>query len=249
MKQHEGYFRVAAGIPKCSVADVMANSTSIAEIWQKANEAEASLIVFPELCLTGYTIKDLFLDRALINKTYKALEALVKISKSVDCASIVGMPLEVDDMLMNCAVFIQGGKLLGIVPKSYLPNYREFEEQRWFHSGMDISSTKWFGNIRAPIGTDLLFSAGDAVIGIEICEDMWVQIPPSSYQVSAGANIICNLSASNFTIGKAELRRMLTQSISDRGKCGYVYVASGPGNLLRIYLLMRMLLYMKIVNV
>ncbi|MGW8178063.1 MAG: nitrilase-related carbon-nitrogen hydrolase, partial [bacterium] len=230
MKQYTGYFRVAAGIPTCSVADVMANATNIAEVWQQAEKDGVSLIVFPELCLTGYTARDLFMDRALINETYKALEALVKISQSVDCAAIVGLPIEVEDMLMNCAAFIQKGKLLGLVPKSYLPNYREFEETRWFHSGRDLSVPKWFGPIRAPIGTDLLFSSNDgAIVGVEICEDMWVQVPPSSYQVSAGANIVCNLSASNFTIGKAELRRLLAGSISDRGKCAYVYVAAGPG--------------------
>lgn len=229
MKQYPGYFRVATGIPKCSVADVMANATNIADVWQQAEKEEASLVVFPELCLTGYTVRDLFLDRTLIKETYRALEALVKISKSVDCAALVGLPIEVEDTLMNCAAFIQGGKLLGLVPKSYLPNYREFEEARWFHSGRDVSVPKWFGALRAPIGTDLLFSAGDAVVGVEICEDLWVQVPPSVYQVSAGANVICNLSASNFTIGKADLRRLLARSMSDRGKCAYVYVAAGPG--------------------
>lgn len=229
MKQYSNYFRLAAGIPKCSVADVMANATSIAEVWQQAEAVGASLVVFPELCLTGYTIKDLFADRALIGETYKGLEALVKISKSVECAALIGLPVEAEDTLMNCAAFIQGGKLLGLVPKSYLPNYREFEEARWFHSGRDLSISKWFGPIRAPIGTDLLFSSNGVVIGVEICEDLWVQVPPSVYQVSAGANIICNLSASNFTIGKADIRRMLVRSSSDRGKCAYLYVAAGPG--------------------
>ena len=144
------------------------------------------------------------------------------------------MPLCLNGSVYNCAVVIQAGRILGVVPKSYLPNYGEFEETRWFRPGHEIKpgTTIALGGDDVPIGTDILFSSAktpEFVIGIEICEDAWVHRPPASDQISAGATVICNVSASNFVVGKAETRRLLMRAQSQRGHCAYLYVAAGPG--------------------
>ena len=229
----KGYARVAAAVPPAAVADVNANRESILALWREAHTAGVNVLVFPELGLSGYSIRDLVMNGTLLDACEQSLSALVEASSSLDPMAMVGLPVRHNHGLYNVAAVIQQGKLLGLVPKAYLPNYREFEEARWFRSGFDLAagSEITLGRHTAPIGLDLLFrsSLAELSVGIEICEDAWVQTPPSSAQVSSGATLICNLSASNFTIGKAELRRLLMQSISDRGKCAYVYVAAGPG--------------------
>ncbi|MEZ4470719.1 MAG: NAD(+) synthase [bacterium] len=230
-----GFARIAAAVPACAVADFAANRAHTLAVWRQAHAEGVNVVVFPELGLCGYSVRDLFLDGLLQEACLESLRLLVEASAELAPLALVGLPLNVRGLgLYNVAAAIQGGRLLGIVPKAYLPTYREFEEARWFRPGAEVpagETVRLFG-ADVPFGLDVLFAADgqrDLVVGAEICEDYWVHVPPSVYQVSAGATVICNLSASNFTVGKAELRRLLGQSASDRGKCAYVYVAAGPG--------------------
>ena len=229
----KGYARVAAAVPLTAVADMDLNRDRTLNLWREADSAGVHVVTFPELGLSGYSIRDLVLSTALLDACEASLLELVDASKGLQSMAIVGLPLRAPGGLFNCAAAIAGGELLGVIPKAYLPNYREFEEARWFRSGFDVRpySTIEVGRHTADFGLDVLFksSLDDFLVGVEICEDLWVQDPPHAQQVSAGANVICNLSASNFTIGKAELRRLLATAASDRGKCAYVYVAAGPG--------------------
>ncbi|MFH1132839.1 MAG: NAD(+) synthase, partial [Pseudomonadota bacterium] len=229
-----GFARISAAVPMCGVASFAANLTNILELWRRADQQGSALVVFPELALSGYTARDLFLDRHLLDKCVDSLSELVEKGGRFNPMALVGLPLRVGSRLYNVAAALQGGRVLGVVPKSFLPNYREFEEARWFRPGVEVPAGTTIGLLgeSVPFGTDILFqcaSLPDLVVGVEICEDHCVQIPPNARQVSAGATVICNLSASNFTIGKAELRRLLACSSSDRGKCAYVFVAAGPG--------------------
>lgn len=229
----KGYARIAAAVPVTGVADVQANHERTLALWREADTAGANVVVFPELGLSAYSIRDLCLNTTLLDDIETTLLALIDAGSALEPLAIVGLPIRFQHGLYNVAALIHRGHLLGMVPKAYLPNYREFEESRWFRSGFDLPALAniQLGNQTAPFGLDVLFQSSipDLTIGVEICEDFWVQAPPSASQVSAGATVICNLSASNFTIGKAELRRLLAQSASDRGKCAYVYVAAGPG--------------------
>lgn len=229
----KGYARIAAAVPAAAVADVEANRDRTLALWREADAAGANCVVFPELGLSGYSIRDLSLNTTLLDVCEMSLSALLESGKALEPVAIIGIPLRFNHGLYNCAAVVHQGKILGVVPKAYLPNYREFEEARWFRSGFDIPPLAVIdiGKHAAPFGLDLLFNSSmkGFTLGVEICEDLWVQVPPSSYQVSAGATLICNLSASNYTIGKAEIRRTLASSASDRGKCSYVYVAAGPG--------------------
>lgn len=229
-----GFARISAAVPPCHVGDPQSNLRETLALLQRSHRQADALVVFPELGLTGYTARDLFHDHHLIHSAEQALAELLERSRELRPMALVGLPVRLGDGLYNAAAAIQGGRLLGLVPKAYLPNYREFEEQRWFRPGSEIPAGQRvrLAGHEVPIGLDLLFVGADypdLVVGVEVCEDFFVQVPPSSYQVCAGATVICNLSASNFTIGKAELRRLLARSISDRGKCAYVYVAAGPG--------------------
>ncbi len=229
----KGYARIAAAVPAAAVADVQANADRTLALWREADSAGANIVVFPELGLSGYSIRDLSLNTTLLDRCEDALLSLAEAGKALEPVALVGLPVRFNHGLYNCAAVLHQGSVLGIVPKAYLPNYREFEEARWYRSGFDIDNNAMLdiGQHQIPFGVDLLFksSLSNLTVGLEICEDLWVQAPPSSFQVSAGATVICNLSASNFTIGKAELRRLLASSTSDRGKCAYVYVAAGPG--------------------
>jgi NAD+ synthase (glutamine-hydrolysing) len=228
-----GFARIAAAVPRVRVADIEENLRATRELIDQAHERGVQVVVFPELGLSSYTARDLFHDRVLLERSRDALATLVEASARVAPAFCVGLPLRLERGVFNVAAFVQGGRLLGLVPKSYLPNYREFEELRWFRAGIEVddgSEITLLGQ-RIPFGTDLLFEADgleDFVVGLEICEDLWVQSPPSSAQVSAGATVVCNLSASNFLVGKAEQRKLLCASASLRGKCAYLYVAAGP---------------------
>jgi NAD+ synthase (glutamine-hydrolysing) len=228
-----GFVRVIAAVPRVGVAGIEDNLQQTLELWRKAEAQGAQVLVFPELGLSSYTARDLFASGVLLSGALAALERLVRESQGFAALAFVGMPLRARGGIYNVAVALQHGRVLGIVPKSYLPNYREFEERRWFRPGTEVPANSVLNVLHAdvPFGTDLLFAADGApelVVGVEICEDLWVQVPPSSAQVSAGATLICNLSASNVTVGKADLRKLLCASASDRGKCAYAYVAAGP---------------------
>ncbi len=222
-----GLFRITSAAPEVSVANPASNVDSSLEIIESS---DAELILLPELGLTGYTCGDLFAADDLLRAATEALQSLAMQTRSRDAVIVVGLPLSVAGSLMNCAAVLSGGSIRGIVPKSYLPTYREFYEARHFRaaSATDPDSIDIDGQ-RIPFGTDLLFQWGDAVIGIEICEDLWTPVPPSGHAALAGANILLNLSASNETIGKADWRRDLVRSQSGRCIAAYAYSSSGPG--------------------
>ncbi|MCB9598190.1 MAG: NAD(+) synthase [Sandaracinaceae bacterium] len=229
-----GFARVSVAVPEVRVADFDANLEHTLALLEQAHDQGDALVVFPELGLCGYTVRDLLLDHHLLESCEDALRDLLDASPDTAPLAVVGMPVRVGGGIYNCGVAIHRGRVLGVVPKAYLPTYREFEEARWFRPGTDVppGSMISIADQTVPFGLDLLLEAEDdpdLVIGLEICEDYWVHVPPSVYQVSAGATVIANLSASNFTVGKAELRRLLARSASDRGKCAYLYVAAGPG--------------------
>lgn len=225
-----GFIKVAAAVPLVRVADCFYNITEIEKLMRKASETEVQIIAFPELAVTAYTCMDLFAQQTLLDAALKALIQLVDSTKDLRLMGIVGMPLEVDSRLMNVAIAFQSGKILGVVPKSYLPNYKEFQEQRWFASAFDNSSpTVRIGDDIVPFGSDLLFKSGSTCVGIEICEDLWVPVPPSSIMAMKGANILINLSASNEIIGKHNYLRSLIAQQSARCLAGYIYSSAGFG--------------------
>ena len=225
--------RVAAVTVKETVADVDANVIQIKENIDKAFDNDVDLLVFNELTLTAYTCQDLFLQETLIEKAEEALLDLANYTKYKKICVIVGAPLRFRSKLYNCGVVIQNGQILGVVPKINIPNYNEFYEARHFTSGREIVSEEIeIGGHLVPFGINLLFKNKlnkDFVFGIEICEDLWVAIPPSSYLATNGATIIANLSASNEVIGKSEYRRDLVVNQSARLDCGYVYASAGDG--------------------
>ena len=232
-----GFVRIAAAVPNCEVAHVQANVEATRALWRRAHDEHHALVVFPELGLTGYTARDLFHDHHLLEAAREGLRHLAHEARELSPLAVVGLPLRVGLGVYNVAVALQGGRARAVVPKAYLPNYREFEEARWFRPGVEVpaGSTVDLGPAlghAVPFGLDVLLQADAApglVLGIEMCEDFWVPVPPSALQTLAGATVVANLSASNFIVGKAELRRLLAQASSDRGKCAYLYVAAGPG--------------------
>ena len=221
-----GMFRVAAVSPKQHVACPSKNAS---ETLSWIDETDADLIVFPELGLSGYTCGDLFGSEELLHGCIDALGSVCDHSASVPRVIVVGLPLVVSGALMNVAAVVWGGKVQGIVPKTFLPNYREFYEARHFRaaSKQDPDRVCLLGD-PIPFGVDQVFQFGEACIGVEICEDLWTPIPPSSHAALAGANVLVNLSASNETIGKAAWRRDLIRSQSGRCIAAYVYSSSGP---------------------
>jgi NAD+ synthase (glutamine-hydrolysing) len=228
-----GFARVAACTIVSNVADPTANATGIIDAARACHEKSIAVAVFPELCLSGYAIEDLLLQDALLDATERALATIVDASVDFTTVLVVGAPLRNGSRIYNCAVVVHRGCILGVVPKTYLPTYREFYEARHFGSardavGLEIS----IGTVRAPFGTDLLFEANDVpglVIGIEICEDMWIPVTPGSELVLAGATVLLNLSGSPITIGRARSRALLCQSTSARCLAAYVYAAGGAG--------------------
>jgi NAD+ synthase (glutamine-hydrolysing) len=229
-----GFVRVSAAVPQVKITDFHFNASQVLALWKRANEQKSVVVCFPELCLTGYSAKDLFSNMFLLQETMWTLAWLLKEGKDLTTVAIIGMPIVVENNMYNCAVAIQGDKVLGVIPKSYIPNYGEFEEPRWFREGRFVKAGKTIDILgqQVPFGTDFLLSADNiphCVIGVEICEDMWVQTSPHIYQVNFGATIIANLSASNFTIGKSEIREFLARSASDKGKCCYIYTSATAG--------------------
>ncbi len=236
LRRMRGFVRIAAAVSTCDVADVEANVEAMRALWLRAHDEGHALVAFPELGLTGYTARDLFADHHLLTAAREGLERLAHAGRELSPVAVVGVPLLVGAGVYNVAVALQGGRALAVVPKCYLPNYREFEETRWFRPGVEVpaGAVLDLGPLGAavPFGTDVLLQADAApgfVVGLEVCEDYWVSVPPSALQTLHGATVVVNLSASNFIVGKAELRRLLAQASSDRGKCAYVYVAAGPG--------------------
>jgi NAD+ synthase (glutamine-hydrolysing) len=228
---YHGFFRVAAAMPDLRVGDPGYNATRIVTQIRQAQAEGVGIIVFPELSLTGYTCADLFQHTVLLDGGIDALAVVAREAQSFDGIVVIGLPLALDDQIFNCACVLHQGEILGVVPKSFLPNYKEFYEGRWFSPAVTARSRSIFLLGRAvPFGSDLLFTPqGDhgLTLGVEICEDLWVPIPPSSLQASAGATLLVNLSASNEVIGKAAYRRQLVVNQSGRCMAAYVYSACG----------------------
>lgn len=223
------YLKVGAACPLTKVADVQFNLKNIKLCIDEALKKSCKLLVFPELSITSYTCGDLFIQNQLITKSMDTIKDLCSYSIDKDILISVGAPLNFNCCLYNCAYIIFKGKILGIVPKSYIPNYTEFYEKRWFSEGLTIKNQVINLDFQCsiPFGTDLIFSDGVNKIGFEICEDLWVTIPPSSYLSLMGANIICNLSASNELVSKCSYRKALVESQSARSMCAYIYSSSG----------------------
>ncbi|MDQ2800144.1 MAG: NAD(+) synthase, partial [Armatimonadota bacterium] len=228
-----GFVRACVCIPFLRVADPDYNVGQTLGLARRASAMGTAVALFPELGLSAYSNEDLFHQDALLEATLAALERLVTESRDLTPLLLVGAPLRFDGQLFNCAVAVYRGQILGILPKTYLPNYREFYEKRQFASGRDaVSLEVTLLDRRVPFGNDLIFWAEnvpDFAVHAEICEDVWTPIPPSTYAALAGATILTNLSASNITIGKAEYRRDLCASQSGRCVAAYLYSAAGPG--------------------
>src|SRR3954468_5633654 len=228
-----GFIRAAVCIPTVRVADPRFNAERTIALARKASAEKAAVALFPELGISAYSNDDLFHQDALLEASRAALLDIVKASGDLTPILAVGCPLRFEGKLFNCAVIIYRGQILGIVPKTYLPNYREFYEKRQFTSAVDaISRQVTLGVWTVPFGNDIIFDAANIEgfkVFVEICEDVWTPIPPSTYAALAGATVLLNLSASNITIGKAEYRRSLCSGQS--GKCisAYLYSAAGPG--------------------
>ncbi len=228
-----GFVRVATGTPAVRPADVAFNRDGILTEARRASAAHVDLLVLPELCLSSYAIDDLHLQTALLDAVDSALAEIARETADLTPVLLVGAPLRHDGRLYNCAVVIARGRILGVVPKVFLPNYREYYEKRWFASGRDLAGQSIaVADTTAPFGPDLIFAASDLpgfVLHVEICEDFWAPVPPSSDGAMAGATILANLSASNIVIGKADERHMLCRSQSARAVAAYLYSAAGPG--------------------
>ena len=228
-----GFARVAACTTRCTLADPVANVAAILDVARACHARGAALAVFPELGVSGYAISDLLHQTALLDAVEEAVAELVAASADLLPLLLVGAPLRHAGALYNCALAIHRGRLLGAVPKVHLPNYREFYEPRHFVAGDGmVGGEIAVSALTVPFGTDLLFAAEDVpglVVHAEICEDIWIPVPPSSRAALAGASVLANLSASNVTIGKAETRRLLCASQSARCVAAYLYAAAGPG--------------------
>ena len=228
-----GFVRVAVAAPRSRVADPAFNVERTIEMFDRAHRRGAALVLFPELGISNYAIDDLLMQSALLDAVERALAELIKASATRLPMAILGAPLRHNGRLYNCAIAVHRGRVLGVIPKTYIPNYREFYEERWFASGS--IAQKDAINVcdqTAPFGTDILLRASDVpdfVLGIEICEDVWTPIPPSTYAALAGATVLINLSASNATIGKSDWRHALCKTHSGRCLSAYLYSAAGPG--------------------
>jgi len=228
-----GFLRVAACTPALRLGDIAANTQEIIRSSRELAKQGAQLIVFPELCLTGYSCGDLFMNAGFRQQAIEGLRTLAEKTARIPAMIIVGLPLAVDDRLYNVAAVLHEGQVLGLVPKSHLPNAWEFYERRWFSPASTLASEfAYIGEIPISMGTGLIFEAPDLPgcrIAVEICEDLWTVIPPSSRAALAGATVLVNLSASDELLGKAEYRRQLVAQQSGRCVAAYVYSAAGPG--------------------
>jgi NAD+ synthase (glutamine-hydrolysing) len=228
-----GIIRAAVGIPSVRVAEPRHNAESTLRLAARASELKAAVALFPELGIAAYSNEDLFHQDALLDATTGAVRHIVEASRELIPILVIGAPLRLEGKLFNCAVAIYRGCVLGITPKTYLPNYREFYEKRQFTAGRDaLMSEVDFLGARLPFGNDLIYDVRNIpglAMSVEICEDLWVPIPPTTYAALAGATVLLNLSASNITIGKAAYRRSLCASQSAKCLAAYLYAAAGPG--------------------
>ena len=229
----QGFARVAACTMPVALADPATNARTVVDVAGECHQEGVAVAVFPELCLSGYSIDDLLLQDTLLDAVHQAVATVVEASTDLLPVLVVGAPLQHGTRLLNCAVVIKGGRVLGVAPKSYLPNYREFYERRHFAPGDDLrGSTIRVAGAEVPLGPDLIFAASDLPdlrLHVEICEDMWVPVPPSAEAALAGATVLSNLSSSPITIARAEDRRLLVRSASARGNAAYVFAAAGEG--------------------
>lgn len=227
-----GFARVAACTIPVAVADPPRNAAAVIAAARAAHDEGAAVAVFPELCLTGYAIDDLVMQDVVLDAARAAIDEVVAASRSLRTLLVVGAPLQLGARLYNCAVVIHRGAVLGVAPKTYLPTYREFYKARWYASGAGAPATTTLSGEEVPVGTDLVFEASDVpglVVHAEVCEDMWVPIPPSSTAALAGATVLLNLSGSPITIARADDRHLLAKSQSFRCNAAYVYAAAGQG--------------------
>lgn len=229
---YHGFVRVGAAVPALRVADTTFNAERVLALLARAEAERVSVVVFPELCLTAYTCADLFHQAALQRSALQALARVVAEGRGVYTGlAVVGLPVAIDEQLCNCAAVFHGGRVLGVVPKSFIPNYKEFYEGRWFAAAANLRRRALnLDGAEVPFGTDLLFDAVDVeglLVGVEICEDLWVPIPPSSRQALHGASVLLNVSASNEVIGKSQYRRQLVVNQSGRCMAAYVYTSCG----------------------
>jgi NAD+ synthase (glutamine-hydrolysing) len=229
----QGFARVAACTIPVALADPAANARTVLEVAGECHDEGVAVAIFPELCLSGYSAEDLFLQDTLLEAVQEAVGTIVEASADLLPVIVVGAPLRHNSRLYNCGVVIKGGRVLGVAPKSYLPNYFEFYEKRHFAAGDDLAgSTIRVAGVEVPFGPDLIHTASDVPdlrLHVEICEDMWVPVPPSAHASLAGATVLANLSGSPITIARAEDRRMLVRSASGRCHAAYVFAAAGQG--------------------
>jgi len=229
----QNFARAAVAIPRVALADPAANASRIARLYAGAAREGAAIVLFPELALSGYSLEDLHQQETLLRSVLDAAAVLVDATRGQPPLLIVGAPLRLEGRLLNCALVLSHGRVLGIVPKSYIPNYREFYEKRQFASSRDVirREADCLGQ-SVPVGADLVFRCQenpDLAVHVEICEDIWAPIPPSTYAALAGATVLANLSASNITVGKTAYRHLLAASQSGRCIAGYLYAAAGQG--------------------
>ncbi|MEE1305443.1 MAG: NAD(+) synthase [Agathobacter sp.] len=228
----QGFVKVAAVTPKIKVADTAYNGDLIRKIMKQTTREGAKVVVFPELCITGYSCGDLFLQEKLISSAKEELIKIAKASEKLDGIFFVGLPYEINGKLYNMAAAVSQGEVLGMIPKIFLPNYNEFYEARHFASGAELSTTVSLGEDEVEVDTDIIFTCEDMPklkIGVEICEDLWTPQPPSIRHALDGATLIVNLSASDEVTGKAAYRRDLVRGQSARLICGYIYASAGDG--------------------
>ena len=229
---NQGFIKVAAGTPQVTVADCKANTRAILEVIREMETQHAKLMVLPELCITGYTCQDLFLQRRLLDSAWESLLTIAEETADVDALIFVGLPMRMNGKLYNVAAALNHGNILGFVPKTHIPNYNEFYEQRHFASGADVWTDVTVGEESVPFASNLIFSCEglpELTVGAEICEDLWVPLPPSVNLAQGGAHIIVNLSASDEMVGKDSYRRTLVSGQSARLICGYIYASAGEG--------------------
>jgi NAD+ synthase (glutamine-hydrolysing) len=233
LSQDLGFLRIGAAVPELRIANVNFNVAAIVQLLRKAKNEGVQVLVFPEMSVTGYTIGDLIQQEALLLEAQAGLRNILKESAGSNMVVVVGVPLPIDQKIFNCAVALNSGHILGVIPKAFLPSYREFYEDRWFSPARDArSETIELVGQEVPFGTDILFrlkNAASTLLGIEVCEDLWVPLSPHEFQAASGATVLLNLSASNEVLGKADWRRTMVSSESGRCIAAYCYVSSGIG--------------------
>ena len=229
----QGFARVAACTMPVALADPEANAATVIAQVRECHDEGVAVAIFPELCLSGYSVDDLFLQDTLLRAVEDAIASMVAASADLLPVIVVGAPLRRGARVLNCAVVVKGGRILGVAPKSYLPTYGEFYERRYFAPGDDLRGTTIrVAGAEVPLGPDLIFTSTDLPdlrLHVEICEDMWVPVPPSAEAALAGATVLANLSGSPITIARAEDRRLLVRSASFRDNAAYVFAAAGQG--------------------